>query len=78
MNCECSKILIVDDNEFNLYSLSLLLESMGHKCDQENNGKSALEAISKKEESEECSCIYRLIIMDCMMPLMDGYEACKR
>ncbi len=43
--CDCAKILIVDDNAFNLYSLGLLLESLGHKSVQAINGKFAIEAI---------------------------------
>ena len=66
----------MDDNAFNLYSLGLLLESLGHQSVQAINGKFALEEISRNEDSKECSCRYSLIIMDCMMPMMDGYEAC--
>ncbi len=36
--CECPKILIVDDNEFNIYSLQLLLSIIGPKSDFANNG----------------------------------------
>ena len=77
IQCNCAKILIIDDNEFNLYSLKLLLESLDQKCDTENNGKDAVDAVLKKENENDCDCSYQLIIMDCMMHVMDGWTACN-
>jgi len=37
--------LIVDDDEFNYYSLKILLENLGYKSDYTNNGKLAIDMI---------------------------------
>jgi len=76
-DCECPKILIVDDNEFNLYSLKLLLESLDYDCDSETNGQKAVNAVMKKETQNPCGCHYMFILLDCMMPVMDGWTACS-
>ena len=43
--CDCPKILIVDDNEFNLYSLALLLSSLGYESQLASNGQAAIDLI---------------------------------
>ena len=72
-NCACPKILIVDDNDFGIYALNIMLENTGYKTASANNGKTAIEQV--KERQENCSCMFKLILMDCEMPLMNGYEA---
>ncbi len=63
------KVLIADDEEPNLRLLSSLLISSGYDIEMASNGK---EAVQK-------STVYKpdLIILDIMMPVMDGYDACK-
>ncbi len=75
--CECAKILLVDDNEYNIYALDLLLDSHGYKSDYASNGKQAIDMVRKKQKDDSCACWYKLILMDCNMPLMDGYTATK-
>ena len=41
------------------------------------NGKEAVEII-QKEIQEKSECTHRLILMDCQMPIMDGYEATQK
>lgn len=64
------KILIVDDEEVNLKVMSMLLTSRGYEVDFASNG----------EEAVKKSLALRpdLVILDIMMPVMDGYEACRR
>ncbi len=64
------KILIVDDEEPNVKLLVNWLVSLGYEIETAVNGE---EAVRKSAE-------YRpdLIILDVMMPVMDGYEACRR
>jgi CheY-like chemotaxis protein len=69
-NCnDCVKVLIVDDNEFNTMSLLDVMEEFySLKCETASNGKEAVEIV----EGRKC-CAFKLIFMDCMMPLMDGF-----
>jgi CheY-like chemotaxis protein/HAMP domain-containing protein len=62
------KVLIVDDDHRNVYSLFTALEMEGLKCLKAGNGKEALQ-ILKQEKSVD------IILMDVMMPEMDGFEA---
>jgi CheY-like chemotaxis protein len=62
-----SVILVVDDNLNNLYVTRAALERFGHKIDVADNGIDAVKAATDK--------FYDLIIMDCRMPILDGYEA---
>ena len=34
--------------------------------------------IIKKANDKKCHCTYKLILMDCNMPVLDGFGACKR
>lgn len=63
------KILIVDDDKTNLLVLSAMLKKEGHNVISASNG---LEAVSLFEESQP-----ELILMDVMMPEMDGYQAAR-
>lgn len=61
-------ILVVDDDYRNIMSLNILLEDHGVNVDQAENGKIALKKLEEKNN-------FDLILMDMMMPEMDGYEA---
>ncbi|MEZ4526034.1 MAG: sigma-54-dependent Fis family transcriptional regulator [Desulfobacterales bacterium] len=64
-------ILIVDDNESNLSLVGTMLrESGGYGIGMAQNGKNALKAA--------CSFRPDLILLDIMMPEMDGFEVCRR
>jgi CheY-like chemotaxis protein len=60
------KILIVEDNPSNLKLISSQLSVLGYKADLASNGKEALKMTAKDD--------YALVITDCNMPIMDGYE----
>ncbi|MGI2029047.1 response regulator [Endozoicomonas acroporae] len=62
------KILLVDDDLRNTFALSKALQGMGLEVVLADNGKNA---ISKLEEEDGIE----LVLMDIMMPIMDGYEA---
>ena len=64
------KILIVDDEKDILEFLSYNLQKEGYEIFRANNGNSALK-VAKKE-------IPDLIILDVMMPEMDGIETCEK
>ena len=68
---EGKKLLLVDDDMRNIYALSAQLEELGFEISIANNGREALDAL---EESPD----YDIVLMDIMMPEMDGYEAMGR
>lgn len=62
-------ILIVDDNQNNIYSLKKLLESKDFQVDTAMSGEEALVKALKND--------YALIILDVQMPVMDGFEVAE-
>ena len=64
------KILLVDDNTTNLQLLHETLDGLGYKLLIAKNGQTALTIAHKAGPS--------LILLDIMMPEMDGYEVCRR
>ncbi|MDR3182935.1 MAG: response regulator [Planctomycetaceae bacterium] len=64
------EILLAEDNLVNQIVFSEVLSLAGFKFDVVANGKQALDAFLKKD--------YALILMDCQMPEMDGYEASRQ
>ena len=65
-----TKILLVEDNAVNRLVAKAMLERLGYMVDVAETGVEAVEAA--REES------YEFILMDCLMPVMDGYEATAR
>ena len=62
-------ILVAEDNPINQTLIAAQLEKLGYACDVVSNGKEALEALDDRS--------YDLLITDCHMPLMDGYELAR-
>jgi len=63
-------ILIVEDNETNALILTHMLKLLGYRSDTVSNGADALEAASRET--------YSTILMDCQMPVMDGFTTTRR
>ena len=63
-------VLLVEDSPVNVEVATCMLEGMGCRVDTACNGAVALEAIARKK--------YDVVLMDCQMPVMDGYEATWR
>lgn len=63
------KILICEDNEINRRVVEVILSRMGCKYESAVNGQEGIELFVKNK--------YDLILMDCMMPVKDGFEATK-
>jgi two-component system sensor histidine kinase/response regulator len=63
------RVLLVEDNPINQEVGKAMLEGFGLRVDLAENGKEAIEVISR--------VFYDLVFMDCQMPEMDGYEATR-
>jgi DNA-binding response OmpR family regulator len=63
-------VLIVDDAPNIVLSLEFLMKKEGYDVHSAGNGEEALEAIAEK--------IPDLVLLDVMMPRMDGYEVCQK
>jgi two-component system alkaline phosphatase synthesis response regulator PhoP len=64
------KILVVDDEVYILHILDFSLGAEGFEVITANNGELAIEK-AKQEKPD-------LIVLDIMMPVVDGYETCRR
>jgi CheY-like chemotaxis protein/HPt (histidine-containing phosphotransfer) domain-containing protein len=62
-----ARILVAEDHEINQMVTVGVLERLGYRADVAANGQEAVEAVRRTR--------YGLILMDCQMPGMDGYEA---
>jgi len=69
-----SRILLVEDNQINQQVALGILEQIGLTADIAANGIEAIELLNLSKNEHP----YRLIIMDCQMPEMDGYEASRQ
>ncbi|MEI7728443.1 MAG: ATP-binding protein [Verrucomicrobiota bacterium] len=63
------RILVVEDHDTNRRLALLMLEKLGHRADVAGNGQEAVEAWERYG--------YDVILMDCQMPEMDGFEATR-
>jgi len=64
------KIIIVEDDEVNAELLTLLVNNFGYSADIAENGKIFLDMMAKNN--------YDLVLMDCQMPILNGYDATKQ
>ena len=63
-------VLVVDDNDMNRDVLSRRLQREGYEVSTVENGKKALEILGMEK--------YDIVLLDIMMPDMDGFETLKR
>src|SRR3546814_7259083 len=64
-----ARVLLVEDNPVNLMVGQRLLGVLGITCDTASNGEAALTQMTASR--------YDLVLMDCQMPVMDGYTATR-
>jgi putative two-component system response regulator len=67
---ERDTVLLVDDNPSNLHLLWKTLDGLGLRLLMANNGKRALDVALSQQPT--------LVLLDIMMPEMDGFEVCRR
>jgi len=63
-------VLIVDDESYIVTSLSYVMKNAGFEVDSAGDGEEALEKVKAKAPD--------LVILDIMMPKLDGFEVCKQ
>jgi len=74
-NLEEGKVaLIVDDNPINLLIASKIMQNKSFSVITALNGQEAI----KKIRGQEIANFFKVILMDCEMPVMDGFEASRR
>lgn len=64
------KVLVVEDSRTVRVKLTAMLEKMGHTCVSAENGEVALKLYASERPS--------VVLLDVMMPVMDGYECARR
>lgn len=67
-------VLAVDDNPFNLVAAKNIMTQLDHNL---KTAKSGIEAIEMIKSAEDGFKSFKAILMDCEMPIMDGFEATK-
>ena len=64
---QTTDILVVEDYPDNRDLILFMLDTLGYRADSVNNGRQALDRLTRQD--------YRIILMDCQMPELDGYQA---
>lgn len=65
------KIIIIDDDDRNIFALQAVLSSRGYQCITAESGKECLEKLQQNRD-------IGLALIDMMMPEMDGYQLIKQ
>ena len=64
-----ARVLVAEDNEVNQIVAEGILKALGYDCDIAADGQETLEALERTA--------YAAVLMDCQMPVMDGYDATR-
>lgn len=64
-------VLIAEDNRVNQIVVEKMINKLGHRCTLVNNGSEAVAEVQARHNA------YDLVLMDCDMPVKDGYQAAR-
>ena len=67
------KVLLVDDNRINTLVATNILNEIGLNVTAAKDGQEALHTLTNADEDQ----VFSLVLMDCQMPIMDGYQATR-
>lgn len=70
---ENPRILLVEDNFINQEMMTFMMEDIGLIPDIASDGQQAIDMLNDAGDR-----VYSLVLMDCQMPILDGYDATKR
>ncbi|NRB38869.1 MAG: response regulator [Pseudomonadales bacterium] len=70
-------ILVAEDNDVNFQVISILLKKQKHRVQRAQNGLQAMELFKANNLQNNPSSAFDIILMDCEMPQMDGYQAAE-
>lgn len=73
LHCNNKHILLVEDHAINQIVANSILENFGITTDIAENGLEAMQLLKKSPANHP----YALVLMDCQMPVLDGYEATR-
>ena len=68
-------ILVVEDNDYNVDVVKEMLHALRHRVTVARDGKEGFEAVLSRDTLEATA--FDLVLMDCDMPVMDGFEATR-
>jgi len=71
MEVKTKKILIIDDDSRNIFALSAVLRAKKFTCLSANSAKQGFDILAEDKD-------IAVVLMDMMMPDMDGYQAMKK
>ncbi|MGP9496880.1 response regulator, partial [Pseudoalteromonas sp. AOP7-A1-14] len=71
-NNKNKKLLLVEDNPINQQVSTLMLAKLDYQVTLAENGQRAIEILKESEKGE-----FYLVLMDCQMPIMDGFDATR-
>lgn len=71
MGSSAKKVLIIDDDNRNIYALRMVLKTKGFDCITATDAQAGLQLLEEQPD-------IGVVLMDMMMPEMDGYEAIAR
>ena len=79
--CKCPKrLLIVDDEIFNLKTIEMVLRGCGFEFERAYDGSEAYPLFCKRMDANECGCCcyFTAVLMDLNMPNMDGAKCSRK